>query len=249
MGQQQLTGSRTPAARTPRFPPRECHRKGCERSFLPRQWNQRYCREAECLRLLHRWQAAKRQQRRRSWPENRRQHAQAERQRRIRRREEANAGQAERSARISGVTTAGDAPASRAWSRSERIVGDFCDRPSCFSPRCPFSRAPAHYCGDLCRQAVQRVRDRERKWKQRKKKAVARRQSYDGGRVWQGARQRGRHERTGQATNMTSGRPTAVRNYRDTPAAALSSRETHQEVPKHDRETSVGRRPRPPPSA
>ena len=35
MGQQQLTGSRTPAARTPRFPPRECHRKGCGLSFLP----------------------------------------------------------------------------------------------------------------------------------------------------------------------------------------------------------------------
>ena len=125
MGQQQPTGFKTPSARTPRFPPRECHRKGCQRSFLPRQWNQRYCREPECLRLLHRWQAAKRQQRRRSWPESRRQHAQAERQRRIRRREEAHARQAERSARISSVTTAGDAPGSRAWSRSERIVGYF----------------------------------------------------------------------------------------------------------------------------
>jgi hypothetical protein len=248
MGQQQLTGSRTPAARTPRFPQRECHRKGCGRSFLPRQWNQRYCREAECLRLLHRWQGTKRQQRRRSWPENRRQHAQAERQRRIRRHEEANARQAERSARISGVTTAGDAPASRAWSRSERIVGDFCDRPGCFSPRRLFSRAPAHYCGDLCRQAVQRVRDRERKWKQRNKKAVTRWQSYDGGRVWQDPRQRGRHEPTGQARNMTSDHSTAVRNYRDASRAALSSCETHQEVRKDDRETSAGRRPRAPPS-
>jgi len=249
MGQQQPTGFKTPSARTPRFPPRECHRKGCQRSFLPRQWNQRYCREPECLRLLHRWQAAKRQQRRRSWPESRRQHAQAERQRRIRRREEAHARQAERSARISSVTTAGDAPGSRAWSRSERIVGYFCDRPGCFSPRRPFSRAPAHYCGDLCRQAVQRVRDRERKWKQRKKKAIATRQSYDRSRVWQGPRQRGRHEPTGQATNMSSGRPIPVRDYRDASRAALSSCETHQEVRKDDRETSAGRRPRAPPSA
>ena len=28
-------------------------------------------------------------------------------------------------------------------------------------------RNPAHFCGPACRQAVQRVRDRERKWQSR----------------------------------------------------------------------------------
>lgn len=30
-------------------------------------------------------------------------------------------------------------------------------------------RNPAHYCGPACRQAVRRVRDRERKWRSRRR--------------------------------------------------------------------------------
>jgi hypothetical protein len=218
MGQPQPTGCRTPSASTSRFPPRQCLRKGCECVFVPRRWNQRYCRQPECLRLLYRWQAAKRQQRWRSHVENRQQHARAERQRRSRRREETQARPPKPSPPVSSEPTPIDAPASRAWSRSKKYPDNFCDRPGCFDPVRPSRRAPARYCGDACRQAVRRVRNRERKWKKRNRAATA------------------------------SGRSRTVRSYRDSPKPALSSRETHQEVPKHDRETSTGRRPRPPPS-
>jgi hypothetical protein len=67
---------------------RICLRKGCGRSFRARRWNQRYCQAPECVRLVHRWQAAKRQEHRRRRPEVRQARAAAERQRRARRREE-----------------------------------------------------------------------------------------------------------------------------------------------------------------
>ena len=212
MGQEQPTCSDSPSARTSRFPPRQCHRKGCDRLFVPRRWNQRYCQEAECLRLLHRWQGAKRQQRRRRQAEVRRQHAEAERQRRQRE------ARVRKSARSPPASSPIDASASRAWSRSKTNPGDFCDRPGCFEPLRLSCGAPARYCGDACRQAVRRVRDRERKWKKRNSETAA------------------------------SGHSMTVRSYRGFPKPALSSRETHQEVPNHDRETSTGCRPRAPPS-
>ena len=40
-------------------------RKGCGREYQPRRWNQRYCQDPECQREIRRWQAARRQARRR----------------------------------------------------------------------------------------------------------------------------------------------------------------------------------------
>jgi len=219
MGQLQPTGCRTPSASTSRLSQRQCHRKGCECVFMPRRWNQRYCQQPECLQLLRRWQAAKRQQRRRSHVEHRRQHAEAERQRRSRRREEGRNRPPKPSPPVPSEPTSSDTSTSRAWSRSKKYPGNFCDRPGCFEPLRSSSRAPAHYCGDACRQAVRRVRDRERKWKQRR------------------------------SATTPSGRSTPVHTYRGFPKPVLSSRKTPQEIPKHDRETSAGRRPRAPPSA
>jgi hypothetical protein len=67
-----------------RLRPRICLRKGCGRRYQPRRWNQRYCQDAECLRLVRRWQAARRQARRRQDDSARAQHAEAERARRQR---------------------------------------------------------------------------------------------------------------------------------------------------------------------
>ncbi len=66
------------ASRARRLPPRTCLRKGCCRVYHPTRWNQRYCQQAECRRLVRRWQAAKRQQVHRRLPDNRRRHAEAE---------------------------------------------------------------------------------------------------------------------------------------------------------------------------
>jgi hypothetical protein len=69
----------------PRRPrPRICLRKGCGRRYQPRRWNQRYCQDPECLRLVRRWQAAQRQARRRQDDSAKAQHAEAQRARRQR---------------------------------------------------------------------------------------------------------------------------------------------------------------------
>ena len=74
--------SRLPRARRPR--PRICLRNGCRRKYLPRRWNQRYCQDPECLREVRRWQAARRQAKRRQDPGVKAQQAQAQKERRQR---------------------------------------------------------------------------------------------------------------------------------------------------------------------
>lgn len=151
---------------------RGCLRKGCGREFQPRRWNQRYCQDPSCLRLVRRWQAAKRQQRRRQSAEHRQQHRDAQRQFRQRAREKKKTLQ---------PTAAAGSPAHsavpmptpvcvrrRAWSRSNGTTPSFCDRPGCYDAVRASSRWLTRYCGDECAQAMRRVLDRERKWLRRK---------------------------------------------------------------------------------
>lgn len=63
---------------------RTCLRQGCGRVFQAGAWNQRYCQEAVCQAEVERWQAAKRQEHRRSTEEGKLSHCQAERERRRR---------------------------------------------------------------------------------------------------------------------------------------------------------------------
>ena len=78
MGTRHVTGKhrRPPEGAGPR--PRICLRKGCGRKYQPRCWNQRYCQDPECLRQVRRWQAARRQAKRRQDAGVKAQHAQAE---------------------------------------------------------------------------------------------------------------------------------------------------------------------------
>jgi hypothetical protein len=69
-------------ARRPRI--RNCLRKGCRHKYQARSWNQRYCQEPDCLRHVRRWQAARRQAKRRQDRDVRAQHAEAEKDRRHR---------------------------------------------------------------------------------------------------------------------------------------------------------------------
>jgi len=71
------SGPRRPRARI-------CLRKGCGRKYTPQRWNQRYCQDPECLRLVRRWQAARRQAKRRQDDAAKAQHAEAQRARRRR---------------------------------------------------------------------------------------------------------------------------------------------------------------------
>lgn len=138
------------------FHPRErrsCHRKGCSNRFLPRRSNQRFCLEPFCTVELRRWQAAKRQRRHRADSANSAKHRERERQRRLNKSAERDSSQPQ-----ADPTNPVDA-----WSRRTDIPKDFCDRPGCYEPKASSDRNTAKYCGSACRNAVHRVRRRERK--------------------------------------------------------------------------------------
>ncbi len=138
---------------SPRRPrTRICLRKGCGRQYQPRRWNQRYCQDSECLRLVRRWQAARRQAKRRQDETAKTQHAQAQR---ARRRCVALSPQPPRKPAIA---------AARGHAAKILFPTPLCDRPGCHEPPLKSGRNQARYCYPSCRQAVRRVLDRERKW-------------------------------------------------------------------------------------
>jgi hypothetical protein len=199
------------AARGRRLGWRVCLCKDCGRKFRARQYNQRYCRERGCLDAVHRWQAAKRQQKCRADPAGRQRHAEAERQRRKQKASQAHA------AGPSDVSACDADPDARAWSRSARHPEIFCNRPGCYEPLRNSPRAAACYCSDECRAAVNQARDRERKWLQRKRKTgrFKRRLEYQAARD----RRRQRHvlpdgPPAGGSSNLDLRRSSAVLDYR-----------------------------------
>lgn len=162
MGQAQNTPKRSGSTRIDRrLRPRVCLRKGCVQTYQPLRWNQRYCQDPDCMREIRRWQAVRRQRAHRRSPKNRQRHASTEAARRQRQRETfKTTGQ-------DGNSRPQDS--SRAWSRSKNNSQDLCGRPGCYEAPRASHRAPSRYCGDDCRQAIRRVRDRERKWLSRNK--------------------------------------------------------------------------------
>ena len=163
MGLQKSTSAGGGPARRRRLRPRRCLRKGCGHIYRPRRWNQRYCQEPECRRELRRWQAAKRQQRRRQREPVRVQHAAAERQRRREAKGKAKSRQElGRDAARARPECCRDA--ARGHAAKDFSCAPCCDRPGCYTARRCSLRNPARYCGDACRCALARVRDRERKW-------------------------------------------------------------------------------------
>jgi hypothetical protein len=144
---------------SPRRPrPRICLRKGCGRQYQPRRWNQRYCQDAECLRLVRRWLAARRQARRRQDDAAKTQHAEAQRARRR---------------RVTSLPQAAkDREVAAARGHAAKILlpplpTPLCDRPGCHEAPVKSGRNQARYCCPSCRQALRRVLDRERKWRVR----------------------------------------------------------------------------------
>ena len=246
MGPGHLTTERDVSTSGRRLKPRNCLRKGCGWRFQPRQWNQRYCQEPECLREVRRWQAAKRQRQRRATPEGRQRHAESERRRR--QRDSSRADQPERDA-PDGPETACAVPA---WSRSSRnLPGVLCDRPGCYEPPRQSSRAPAHYCGDACRAAMCQVQERERKYLARKTKAgrLKRRLEYQAAKV---RRCQGRHAHRGFPSDPSSAKSDSaqgsVLSYGCEAERALGFSRS-LEVTTDDPKTTLGARPRAPPAS
>jgi hypothetical protein len=132
-----------------------CLRKGCGRKYTPRRWNQHYCQDPECLRLVRRWQAARRQAKRRQDEAVKAQHAQAQR---ARRRRVPSSRQPPKDPEVA---------AARGHAAKIFSPTPICARPGCYEPPSKSGRNQAKYCCPVCRQAVQRVLDRERKWLKR----------------------------------------------------------------------------------
>jgi hypothetical protein len=241
MGPEHHTAGQQVPTSGSRWGPRQCLRKGCERVFLPRQWNQRYCREPECLGEVKRWQATKRQRQRRATPEGRQRHAEEERQRR-----KQDSSQAELPESFDPATQAS------AWSRSAKNLPQaLCDRPGCYEAPRPSLHTPAHYCSDACHAAMRRVRDRERKYLARKTQAgrLKRQQEYR-------AAKRKRCRPSLSHSDLRSDSPSArsgcsqgsVLGYgRDADLRLGFSRPL--EITTDDSETTPGSRPRPPPAS
>lgn len=134
---------------------RPCLRKGCGRKYTPQCWNQRYCQDPECLRLVRRWQAAKRQAKRRQNDSVKAQQAKSQRARRQRAKHSPQPPQKP------------EVVAARGHAAKIIFPTPFCDRPGCYEPPPKLGRNQAKYCCPACRQAVHRVLDRERKWLKR----------------------------------------------------------------------------------
>jgi hypothetical protein len=249
VGHGHLTIGRGVSASEGRLGWRSCLRKGCGRRFQARRYNQRYCREPECLRELRRWQAAKRQQKCRSQPEARQRHAEAEHQRRKRR-----AAQAQKPSESEPAAEAASGN-SGAWSRSRRHPEIFCGRPGCYEPLRDSPRAPASYCGDDCRAAVRRTQDRERKWLRRKTEAgrFKRRLEYQSVRAKRRQDRVASDDHTPQRSAVRPGTKPgyplgSVLFYRRDGDGALDSRPP-TEVIAHDPQGTPGSQPRPPPAS
>jgi hypothetical protein len=238
MGQLQHTTEGNGSTRGRRLRPRICLRQGCGRTYQPRRWNQRYCQDPDCQRQVRRWQAAKRQRKRRGDADGREKHAQTERERRKRR-------QAESYGLSADGSSSGDVRPP-AWSRSKKFPETFCDRPGCYAAARSSDRAPARYCGDACRSALGRVRDRERKWLRRTTSAGRYKRQLE----YERARRR---RRGGCGVPPAAGRqdvparPRAVVNYRASPPERLTW-PGWKEDRRDDRETSAGSGPRSPPT-
>lgn len=235
----------------PKFDPvrssRTCLRKGCEHVFEPVRWNQRYCQDAECLRELRRWQATKRQRVHRQSAANRQRQAEAQARRRQRARSEMAAGQASSADSRKAPATDG------ALSRSKAIPGDFCNRPGCYERLPDDSRAPVCYCGGDCRQALRRVRDRERKWLIRKQYKASHRRFGE----WRPSRRqvidRPSMADNGATATIDNLAPNPVGGYRDDGQQRLSSARFERDQRRRfaeddDSQTNPDREPRPPPS-
>lgn len=243
MGQDQHNRRSIIAARVLR--PRICLRKGCDHIYHPARWNQRYCQQPECQRLVRRWQAAKRQRAHRRLPENRKRHAEAEAKRRRQR-----TVLPTDSDRVADEKTASSG---RAWSRGKRFPADFCDRPGCYEPLPGDSRAPVRYCGRDCRQAVRRVVDRERKWLTRNRYGTKHVRS----RASQNALELRAEGSATRVQKICGGEAEPVGDYRANGQLALSCRALKRHpLPDHERgsqrdghcKTNSDRRSRPPPT-
>ena len=128
---------------------RLCLRKGCAQHFRPDRAFQRYCSQAgrNAARAWPLWKAQEKYRATSAGKEKR--NAQSRRYReRVRKRNE----QVHETARVISTNIFSDAS---------------CDRPGCYEKFVRSRRSPLqHFCSKDCRRALQRVREREKQWRE-----------------------------------------------------------------------------------
>ena len=157
---------------------RLCLLKGCEKRFQPDCPQARYCSLA-CRRSACRW---------RRWRASRQYRASPHGQER-RRAQNCRYRQRQRESRRAGTSTESpegtDPPCE--GQRAAEIPQEFgncaCDRPGCYELFVLQARSPQqHFCSAACRQALRRVRQRERRLRARRRRGIR----------WRGGRSRER---------------------------------------------------------
>ena len=138
-------------ARWPRT--RRCLLKGCPLRFRPQQASQRYC-GSQCRQAALDWSRWKAQQKYRATKQGKeKRQAQC-----LRNRDRVKSRKKE------GLKAAADA--ARVISR-KTIFACSCDRPGCYEMFVLSTRSPwQRFCSMECRRAMERVRERERRWKE-----------------------------------------------------------------------------------
>jgi predicted nucleic acid-binding Zn ribbon protein len=132
--------------------PRQCLLKGCERWFRPRRASERYC-SPKCRQEARKWSQWKAQQKYRKTLAGR----------------EKRKGQSQRyRERVRNRSQAApeESPPGGARVITGKIFDHSCDRPGCYAgferqPRSPAQR----FCSHACRRAMERVWQRERRWR------------------------------------------------------------------------------------
>jgi len=144
-------GRPTRLPRRPRM--RRCLLKGCEQRFHPRQARQRYCSE-ECRKAARKWSHWKAQGKYRATRACKQQRSAQSRRYRERVKNENRQSQ-RRFTRPRG-------------SSLQNIFFDYsCDRPGCYVGFVRARRSPLQrFCSHDCRRALDRVQEREQRWKQ-----------------------------------------------------------------------------------
>jgi predicted nucleic acid-binding Zn ribbon protein len=147
---QKRGGGRKRPARRPRTRP--CLLKGCERPFRPLRATERYC-SRECREPTGKWRRWKAQQRYRATAAGReKRNGQSRRYReRVRKRKQ---------------TKPEEALPEAARVIPPNFFDHCCDRPGCYQGFAEQPRSPAQrFCSRTCRRAMERVRQRERRWR------------------------------------------------------------------------------------
>jgi hypothetical protein len=144
--------------------PRVCLLKGCERSFLPECWSQKYCSRS-CRQAADGWR------RRKAAREYRRsERGKAKRAEQSRRRRARN-GQGGGGEGLSESDSTGESTPLRGSEGHHPFVGAggfCCDRPGCYVLFDRSARSPSQrFCTSACYRAMRRVRARETRWRVR----------------------------------------------------------------------------------